>query len=398
MPRSETILSVFIASPSDVSEERDRVDDVVSQLNTMHAKRTGIRLEVLRWERDVTPAAGTDPQAVINDQISQDYDVFLGIFWHRMGSPTARSESGAVEEYEMAKERFDQNRDSVRLMLYFKDASPAKMDEIDPDQLKKVRNFRSRVESEVFYRKFVGADDFANSISLDLTNLIYNAASDLERSVGADGQQHPVGDSGDDVTVGLFEDEEEEGYLELSQAFEEEMDSLTSTLVRMADWVNDVGGNIHQRADEMTALQASVSGKNLSKNARQRFRADTLQVMRQSSKDMDVFVKRMQQDTRLFQRHLDKGINVFTQMVPIYLELNDGEDKDGLKHITETNLEAMKGMLARMETLRDTVEGLPRMATSVNRSKRNTLTVLQEVVDVTRGGIASLNVVLSMLP
>ena len=103
MPRSETILSVFVASPNDVSEERDRVDQIVNELNSVHARRTGIRLEVLRCERDVSPAAGKDPQAVVNDQIPQDYDVFLGIFWNRLGSPTNRAGSGTVEEYEMAK-------------------------------------------------------------------------------------------------------------------------------------------------------------------------------------------------------------------------------------------------------------------------------------------------------
>ena len=178
MPRNQTILSIFVASPGDVSEERDRVDDIVHELNVAHARRTGFRLEVLRWERDVSSAAiREDAQAIITDQISQDYDVFLGIFWHKFGSPTKKAESGTEEEYRRAKERFEKDPESVRLMLYFKDAPPLSMDEFDADQFKKVIEFRSQVEKEVFYRKFGDTDSFANTIRIDLTKLIYEMAT-----------------------------------------------------------------------------------------------------------------------------------------------------------------------------------------------------------------------------
>ena len=120
MPRRETIITIFVASPNDVTDERDSLDTIVHEVNSAHARRTGVRLELLRWERDVSPAVGKDPQAVVNDQIPQDYDIFVGILWNRLGSPTSRADSGTVEEYEMAKERHDKDPNSVRLMLYFK--------------------------------------------------------------------------------------------------------------------------------------------------------------------------------------------------------------------------------------------------------------------------------------
>ena len=399
MPRSETILSVFVASPNDVSEERDRVDQIVNELNSLHARRTGIRLEVLRSERDVSPAAGKDPQAAINDQIPQDYDVFLGIFWNRLGSPTNRADSGTVEEYEMAKERFDQDPNSIRLMLYFKDSPPVTMDGFDPDQYKKVREFRRRVEKEVFYRRFVEADDFANSIRADLSRLSYEAASVHGGAAVDAAEPERTGCASVDDGAGLLEgDDEEEGYLDLTEAFEEEMDSLGATLSRMIESITDIGGRVNGRAEEITALNSSIDGKNLSRNERQKFRAEALQIMKQSARDMDMFAKRMKQDIPLFRRHLDKSISVFTKSVPIYLELNEGEDKEGLKNTIQSSLDAMAGMLEAMENFRDGVDGLPRMATSLNRSRRETKRVLQEVVDITRGGIASQEVVLSMLP
>lgn len=394
MPRSETILSIFVASPSDVSEERDRVDYIVRELNATHARRTGIRLEALRWERDVSAAAiKEDAQAEINDQIPQDYDVFLGIFWHRLGTSTMRSESGTVEEYEIAWEKFKNDPDSVRLMLYFKDAPPLSMDEFDADQFKKVMEFRKKVEKEVIYKKFVDADSFANIVRADITKLILDKASSSGSTL--DGSDPQCG--GDKEEAREVEDDEEEGYLDLMESFEEEMDSLYSTLTRVNDAIVAMGEQVHQRAEELTSLASSVEGKNLSKNERQRYRSDALQVMKRTSKDMAVFTKRMKQDIPLFRRHLDKGISVFANAVPIYLELHDGEDKEGIADVIISNLKAMADMLESMEGLRDTVDDLPRMATSLNRARRETKKVLQQVVDATKGGITSLEAVFALL-
>ena len=41
----------------------------------------------LRGVEDVAPAFGSEPQEVVNKQI-QDYDIFVGILWHRIGTPT----------------------------------------------------------------------------------------------------------------------------------------------------------------------------------------------------------------------------------------------------------------------------------------------------------------------
>ena len=393
MPRNETILSIFVASPDDVPEERDRVDSVVNEINSTNARRMGIRLEVLRWERDVAAAAiKEDVQAVVNDQIPQDHDVYLGIFWHKIGSPTSRSESGTVEEYERAKARFEHDPNSVHLMLYFKDAPPLNMDKFDPDQYKKVMAFRKRVEKEVLYRVFGDADSFANTIRSDLTKLTYDMASASASAVGIAGRQ--LGGGGEASEVG---DDEDEGYLDLLESFEEETDSLNSTLYRMSDAIADIGSKFIKMTEELTTLKSSIEGRDLSTNEIKRYRSQLQQVFRRSSKEMESFTKRIRHDIPLFRRHLDKSVSAFTKAAPIYLDLNKGEDKDGWSDVITSLLNAMTDMLKSMEGFRDSVDTLPRVATSLNRIKRQTNRVLQEVVDVTRGGVTSLEAVLAIL-
>ena len=101
MPRQEHVLSVFVASPNDVQEERARLEEIVKELNDTWSRQLGLRLELLRWETHAFPNIGEDAQAVINEQVPTDYDVFIGIMWHRSGTPTGRAGSGTIEEFRL---------------------------------------------------------------------------------------------------------------------------------------------------------------------------------------------------------------------------------------------------------------------------------------------------------
>ena len=71
----------------------------------------------MRWETHAYPNFGIDAQDVINEQIPDDYDLFVGIMWCRYGTPTGRAGSGTVEEFERAKARYDADKNSVQLMV-----------------------------------------------------------------------------------------------------------------------------------------------------------------------------------------------------------------------------------------------------------------------------------------
>src|SRR5882757_6446254 len=98
MPRQEQVLSVFVASPSDVANERAKLESIISEINVTWSRQLGIRLDLIRWETHANPGIDVDAQAVINKQIPDDYDIFIGILWCRYGTPTQRAESGTIEE------------------------------------------------------------------------------------------------------------------------------------------------------------------------------------------------------------------------------------------------------------------------------------------------------------
>ena len=171
MPRTESVVTVFISSPSDVSAEREILDSVVNELNRTWSRTLGIRLEPIMWETHSRPAFGNDPQDVLNDQFPDDYDVFLGILWGHIGTPTPRAESGTLEEFERAFERYKNDKDSIELMVYFKDEGipPSKT---DPAQLAQVQKFKKSLgEKGGLYSTFEDASSFESSLRAHLSSL-----------------------------------------------------------------------------------------------------------------------------------------------------------------------------------------------------------------------------------
>ena len=119
MPRQEHVLTAFVASPSDVVDERTKLEDVIREFNLTWSRELSVRLDLVRWETHAYPGAGDDAQAVINEQIHDDYDLFVGIIWCRYGTPTERAGSGTVEEFKRAKARYDADPSSTQSHLNY---------------------------------------------------------------------------------------------------------------------------------------------------------------------------------------------------------------------------------------------------------------------------------------
>ena len=119
MPRDVRILSIFLASPSDLATERAAFESVIDEFNRGPLLKGPVRLELLRWEDNAFPAAGLDGQDTINQQIGDEYDLFIGLMWHRFGSPTPRAGSGTEEEFRHALARHNRDK-SCQVMFYFK--------------------------------------------------------------------------------------------------------------------------------------------------------------------------------------------------------------------------------------------------------------------------------------
>jgi len=137
-------LKIFVASPGDVSQERDIVSVVVQELRRTIGDIRDVELDTVRWETHAWPDVGEDAQDVINDQIGE-YDILVGVMWKRFGTPTKRAKSGTGEEFERAYEFFTRFG-RPKIMFYFRTTPFYPKDEKELTQIRKVLRFRKKLE------------------------------------------------------------------------------------------------------------------------------------------------------------------------------------------------------------------------------------------------------------
>ncbi|OGW13249.1 MAG: hypothetical protein A3G93_10895 [Nitrospinae bacterium RIFCSPLOWO2_12_FULL_45_22] len=178
------ILSVFVASPSDLSDERKTLRDVVERLNKIYGKRIGWQIELLGWED--TLAGFSRPQTLINKDV-ENCDLFIGMLWKRWGTESGEYSSGFEEEFSIARSRRI-NGDKPEIWMFFKRIEEELFK--DPgEQLKKCIHFKKQLieGKELLFKEFEDISAFRDiafedlsAYLLDINNSSQKTSSDLE--------------------------------------------------------------------------------------------------------------------------------------------------------------------------------------------------------------------------
>ena len=160
------LLKVFLASPGDVKLERDKAREEILGLRSL-AQKHGFDLQPLGWETEVAPSAGR-PQALINPLV-RECDLFIGILWRRFGMPSGEAESGTLEEFNLARERF-LKEGAPHIMLYFREVHPDFLFDPGP-QLQKVLDFKKQIDEGqlALYANYRDEEHFATLLRKHLT-------------------------------------------------------------------------------------------------------------------------------------------------------------------------------------------------------------------------------------
>jgi len=178
MTFSANVFRVLIASPSDVSEEREVAAATIQEWNNLNANERQIVLLPVRWETHSAPEYGRRPQAIINQQLVDDCDLLLGIFWTRIGSSTGVADSGTLEEIERIANL------GRPVMLYF---SQARQDpeRIDLEQLGKLREFKKKTLPNALVESYSSTVDFRDKLSRQLEIKVRGLVSAASSSGGS---------------------------------------------------------------------------------------------------------------------------------------------------------------------------------------------------------------------
>ena len=187
MPTEYKKIRIFAASPGDVQIERNHLARVIEELNitiSAIAPEKNIGLEFVRWETHVYPSLGRDAQDVVNQQVP-DYDIFVGILWKRMGTPTAVARSGTEEEFRRAYEIWQQDRTLPVLFYFCPQPFPPPRTKEEVEQLGKVVDFRAELSRKGLVADYPDHEGFADVIRPHLMLVLGKEFSPQESATAA---------------------------------------------------------------------------------------------------------------------------------------------------------------------------------------------------------------------
>jgi len=356
----------------DVSAEREALDRVVKELNLTLGSQFGLRFELVKWETHTHPDAGSDAQAVINSQFDANFDLFIGILWSRVGTETPRAKSGTIEEFEIAHKRKQESPGSITIMMYFKDEalSPS---QIDTDQLASLNAFKKRLnELGVLYHSFKSTQEFEETSRIHLSQVMGKFAKqgthEPEGLIAIRKAEEVNERSGSEGAMEL--NDPDAGYLDFDEIFHDASQRLTSAAQEASKVTAQLGNKFRERTWEISEAKDM--------NARNQKRIINL-----TASDLNEYaisIERLLPIIRDAQQRISISVARSIALRHASKVLNFSELSTLLKAI-DVSIATYVETRGNIETFRDTMEAIPRVTASLNKSKRRVVNVMDALIE-----------------
>lgn len=361
MPENITKYKIFLASPSDLSIEREATCEVINELNIAYGPKNNYVLELLKWETHAVPGIATNHvQGLINDDIGQNYDLFIGILWTKFGTPTHVANSGTEEEFNLAYERFLSNPNQIKVLFYFKNAPMAPSD-INPEQLIKVQNFKKSLEDKkVLYGEFDSVEIFKKYLRMHIPHRIEEIKISNDDLILEE-----------DLTI---EDIPEElGLIDYKENYINYLDLANQSLIRITQDTEWIGSEITKSANDLTRF-------NKQQNRNQHVLRS---ILHRTASSMDDYTRLLKSESPIFYSNyegaIDSGIG-FLNVISDFANESNIEELEGIKdEISDLRMAILTGIDSMSEFF-SSVSELPRIEQKINKSRENMSSELNDFI------------------
>lgn len=375
MAKTVEVYEVFISSPSDVSDERDVVQEAIEQINQLRGDKEGFRLDPLRWEKNVSSQIGGEPQSIINDQIGDDYDIFVGILCSRFGQETAAYGSGTEEEFFRAYQRRKRGGATPEILFYFKDPRQSAAP-IDAGQLSKVAAFKEQVSGLGIYEEF----DSSNELKTKILAALSRALERIRSGGGAAKSEKvsldvvdPLSPEGSLVSVGEFD--EDVGLIEITDMFYDSVEVFSESMGEITDATVRFSGKVKARTEELGALRPTSDARSDRKDAKE--------VIEKVAAEMQRYCHVLDRTTPEARRQFSNALRCMEHAMIISHQdgMSDDNDVGALVRELDSLNSIILSVKGVMTSFLEAVTGTPRMTSKLNQAKRRTANSIQDFVD-----------------
>lgn len=164
MPELITLYRVFLAAPSDVTDELIVVEGLLRDWNFQHGQGPGVRVELVNWRTHTRPSTGRRPQALVNKQAFDACDLVIAIFWSRFGTPTGRAASGTAEEIRRGI------RQGKPVLVYFSDRPAPGQKPVEHSRIEK---FKQRFGQKALFGSYNTLTAFEEALRNHLASTLH---------------------------------------------------------------------------------------------------------------------------------------------------------------------------------------------------------------------------------
>ncbi len=363
MAKTVTKYTIFVSSPSDLMEERAALEEVVKELNLTYGNANNCVIELLKWETHSAPGISTShTQNIINEDIGDDYDIFLGLLWKRFGTPTQNADSGTEEEFKNALNRFQEGNLQPQILFYFKNSVPNSLSDIDPEQFLKVNQFKqSFPKDKILYWEFDTVENLQNFARLHIPKRIDSISNDLKTKVTF---QEPIEHT----------DFEELGLLDYRDQYEALMADSSNSLIKISESTEWIAVEITTKAEELTRVSKTP---NPNKNI-------ITILLKRTAKLMNDYSDRLEVETPIFYSSFEEGIKVGINLINLAEDFtydNTIKELEDSKESTITLRKAIPNALEGLKSFKENISELPRIQKDINAAKRKLLGQLDELIE-----------------
>lgn len=365
MPQLISKYQIFLASPSDLAEEREAINEVINELNITYGSPNNLHLELLKWENNSAPGVSNiSLQDVINKDIPT-YDIFIGFLWMKFGKPTENYGSGTEEEFEIAFKKF-KNDNPVQILFYFKNAVPQSLDQIDTEQLSKVRDFKNKLgDKNTYYWEFTVREELEKFLRLHIPKRIDQLRA-MQNGSTQPIKETAINDEIESLNVDVIE-AEELGIIDLEEFIEDSFQQSRYSLVRLSEAMNWIAAEMRKKTNEINRTIAKNNNQPISIKVQRN-------IFNRTAEAMNDFANRVEPEISIYIENFENGIDSLSKLVNIYKTDFDNryEEQLGiLDESIESMLEEMSGSLEMTREFILSIETMPKVSKELNTARRN---------------------------
>lgn len=368
-------LRIFLGSPGDVEVERTIVKEVVDELNITYGTPNNIVLKLVNWENYSYPGFGEDPQEVIINQLPFDFDVFLCIFWTRIGTPTKRAASGTIEELNIAIEK-KTNGEDIEIMGYFKTEPPSSLKDIT-EQYFEVQKLQKDFGKNGLYKEFTSTDKFKEVFRINFTNFLNNKFSNFPKSTAilpAAKTKLEVGNKKRNEIYAKL------ASLNLDVAVSEDMvdtmEILSDKSHEIAVVLGDISGTMNELTSKVNVKAGELKSLNNISDYRLKMKKKKI-VVNQLANELDVISDKYEVYVPDFKEHyhdlVDSFIKIYSQYEH-YMSEGDKLAKTDLLENIDNASEALTDLLVEMDKV-------PKLTSKYGQATIRQMKILKELVE-----------------